>query len=272
MQAPSVCHPDPRGALLRGQRRRDLLFRSRIQVHIGSARPQNAPEADAQESEFTSSEGTGRILERSGALKHQSDLHVRILRIFGRTAMINYRGVFEAVVTDPRYIANLDWGEARQGHPEGTVRAHIAEIEPNLEVLRPKLTEEDYWRLKLLIHTHDTFKGEAELAVPITDPKSHSSLARTFLERHCSDPDLLAMVQYHDEPFALFRQFETKGKYNEGRFDALLNAIQDWNLFLAFNIIDGCTPGKSREPLHWFFRELDGRVQSKFSVGDVIDS
>ena len=78
------------------------------------------------------------------------------------------------------------------------------------------------------------------------------------------------MVQYHDEPFAVYRQFETKGKYNQDRFRAMLNAIQDWNLFLAFNIIDGCTAGKSREPLRWLFRELRDRVQSKFTEADII--
>jgi hypothetical protein len=71
--------------------------------------------------------------------------------------MIDYQKAFQAIVSDSRYRANLDWGEAREGHSEGTVRAHIAEIEPNLEVLRPKLTDQDYWKLKLLIHTHDSF-------------------------------------------------------------------------------------------------------------------
>jgi len=98
--------------------------------------------------------------------------------------------------------------------------------------------------LKLLIHTHDTFKGEAQQGVAITDHNSHASLARAYLQTFCDDPDLLAMVQYHDEPFALWRQFDAKGKYNQARFDALLSNIKDWNLFLAFNIIDGCTAGK----------------------------
>lgn len=184
--------------------------------------------------------------------------------------MTDYRKAFEAVTADPRYIANLNWGEARPGHPEGTVRAHIAEIEPNLEVLRPKLSNEDYWKLKLLIHTHDSFKGESQPGVSITDPKSHASLARAFLVNHCNDADLLAMVQYHDEPFALFRQFESKGKCNQDRFNALLKAILDWNLFLAFNIIDGCTAGKSREPLYWLFRETAGKVESQFTEVNII--
>ena len=183
--------------------------------------------------------------------------------------MVDYRRAFEDVIADPRYIANLDWGEARDGHPEGTVRAHIAEIEPNLEALRTKLTEEEYWKLKLLVHTHDSFKAEAQPGAPIADPKSHASLARAFLATHCDDADLLAMVQLHDEPFALYRQVETKGKYNQERFAGLLKTIRDWNLFLAFNIIDGCTLGKSREPVYWLFREVSGKVESHFSSIDV---
>jgi hypothetical protein len=182
----------------------------------------------------------------------------------------DYRAVFAAVTADPRYLANLDWGDPRPGHPEGTVRAHIAEIEANLVFLRPKLTDEEYWKLKLLIHTHDIFKAEAKPDVTIADRQSHASLARAFLAAHCHDEDLLAMIQFHDEPFALYRQFESKGKYNQDRFNSLLQAIGDWDLFLAFNIIDGCTAGKSREPLHWLFRELAGKVQAKFTAEDII--
>jgi hypothetical protein len=73
------------------------------------------------------------------------------------------------------------------------------------------------------------------------------------------------MVQYYDEPFALWWQVQNKGKYNEERLAVLLNTISDWNLFLAFNIIDGCTEGKSREPLPWLFREVQGKVASGFT-------
>ena len=184
--------------------------------------------------------------------------------------MTEYKAAFEAVVLDPRYQRNLDWGESRPGHPEGTVRAHVDEIERNLEVLRPRVSETDYWKLKLLVHTHDTFKAEAQPGVAINDPKSHASLARKFLAEFCLDPDLLAMVQFHDEPFALWRQFEAKGKYNQDRFAALLKCIDDWNLFLAFNIIDGCTEGKSRKPLIWLFQEVGGKVESSFTGSDIL--
>jgi len=184
--------------------------------------------------------------------------------------MTDYKQIFDAITSDPRYLRNLDWGEVRPGHPEGTIRAHIAEVDRNLEGLRQKLSETDYWRLKVLIHTHDTFKGEAQPGAPIMAPSSHASLARTFLADFCADGDMLAMVQYHDEPFALWRQVATKGKFNQGRMAALLAGICDWNLFLAFNIIDGCTEGKGREPLRWFFEQVAGKVESKFSAEDIL--
>src|SRR5205823_5821713 len=116
----------------------------------------------------------------------------------------------------------------------------------------------------------DSFKAESQPGVPIMDPKSHASLARAFLATHCEDTDLLGVVQYHDEPFALYRQFESKGKYNQDRFNLLLKVIRDWNLFLAFNIIDGCTAGKSRAPLQWLFQEVAGKVESTFTTADII--
>ena len=140
---------------------------------------------------------------------------------------MDYRKAFGAVTADPRYLAKLDWGEARPGHPEGTVRAHIAEIEPNLEQLRAKLSDEDYWKLKLLVHTHDSFKAESKPGVAITDPKSHASLARAFFESHCDDADLLAMVQYHDEPFALFRFHFPDGVDNSGFVGWLASLLKE---------------------------------------------
>ena len=81
---------------------------------------------------------------------------------------------------------------------------------------------------------------------------------------------MLAMVQYHDEPFALWRQFAFRGKFNRERLTELLTSIRDWNLFLAFNIIDGCTNGKERDPLRWFFREVADRVESNFTEADIL--
>jgi hypothetical protein len=178
--------------------------------------------------------------------------------------------IFAKIIADPRYQSNLDWGKPRSGHPEGTVRAHIAELERNLEILRSKVSDDYYWKLKVLIHTHDTFKAEAKPGVAITDPRSHASLARHFLSGYCSDQGLLSMVQFHDEGHALWKQFSAKGKYNEERFANLLATIQDWDLFLWFTIIDGCTEGKSRDQLRWFVNEVNRQVQTSISADSIL--
>lgn len=184
--------------------------------------------------------------------------------------MRDYKEIFDVITGNSRYQRNLEWGEVRPGHPEGTIRAHIAELERNLAQLRAKLSETDYWRLKVLVHTHDTFKAEAQPGASIAAPNSHASLARAFLAEFCDDADMLAMVQYHDEPFALWRQLTLKGRLNEERLTALLTSIRDWNLFLAFNIIDGCTQGKQRNSLRWLFRVVAERVESTFCEADIL--
>lgn len=185
--------------------------------------------------------------------------------------MRDYESIFHAITADPRYRAGLEFGEPRPGHPEGTIAAHIAELEENLRRFEDQFSADDLWKLKILTHVHDTFKADAMEGVSITHPRSHASLAREFLAEFCDDEDLLAMVQFHDEPYALWRQRTSKGHYNTARFDALLSSIQDWDLFLAFLIIDGCTEGKSREPLQWFFAEIAGKVKSTVTAQHILE-
>ena len=183
--------------------------------------------------------------------------------------MPDYEALFRAIAQDRRYLRNLDWGEPRPGHPEGTIRAHIEELEENLAAFRSRVSSVDYWKLKVLIHTHDTFKPQAVPAVPITDPRSHASVARDFLAAYCDDADLLNIVQYHDLPYSLWLQAQHNGAVNEARLSALLDNVADWNLFLMFSIIDGCTDGKNRDPLAWFFGQLAGRVEASVTAGDM---
>jgi hypothetical protein len=179
------------------------------------------------------------------------------------------RQLFDSVLADPRYQRNLDWGEPRPGHPEGTVRAHIEELELNLGAIRPFVTDETCWKLRILIHAHDTFKREATEGVAIADPRSHASRARAFLQEHGADDVLLMIAQYHDEPYALWRQFQNSGAYRLERFEHLLRSVTDWDLFRLFLLIDGTTDGKSEEPLTWFLNEVDGKVPSALDLAAI---
>ena len=174
--------------------------------------------------------------------------------------------VVSQVIADPRYLEGIEYGEPRPGHPEGKVKLHIAELESNLEKLVPRISEEQYWKLKFLIHVHDTFKSKALPNSRIESPNSHSSLARKFASEFTEEADLLAMIQFHDLNFALWKQFVARGAYDSIRFSTLLDSIKDWDLFLIFLIIDGSTRGKDPEILRWFVVEV--RKHKQTTVGE----
>jgi hypothetical protein len=166
----------------------------------------------------------------------------------------------EKIMGDPRYQKNIEYGEPRSGHPEGKVKYHIVELEENLEKLASRashaISEEQYWKLKFLIHVHDTFKADSVPDEPIVSPNSHASLAKKFASEFIDDEDLLNMIQFHDVNFALWKQFAATGVYDVQRFENLLETIRDWNLFLMFIIIDGSTQGKDPHKIRWFLNEV----------------
>ena len=175
------------------------------------------------------------------------------------------RKTISAILDDPLYVENIQYGKPRKGHPEGSVSAHIQELLNNLDKLDNKvdISMDDYYKLEFLVHVHDTFKGAAEKGVPITHPKSHASLARGFASFYTQDDDLLNMIQYHDEGFAIWRKVVIEGKPLPARFFNLIKLIKDWDLFLTFNIIDACTDGKDREVIEWFIDTVKEHVETK---------
>jgi hypothetical protein len=181
------------------------------------------------------------------------------------------KSVVERMIADLRYLKNIEYGEPRSGHPEGKVKYHIAELERKLEKLAPRITDEQYWKLKFLIHVHDTFKADATPDSPIASPASHASLARKFASEFTDDADLLNMIQFHDVNFALWKQFHTTGSYDIRRFNKLLDTIHDWDLFLMFLILDGSTQGKDPEKMKWFLREVKKHKTTIVGEGWILD-
>jgi len=173
---------------------------------------------------------------------------------------MNYQKILARVLGDERYKKNIEYEYDRMqsGHPEGKVKHHIADLEANLEGLKHRLpNKEDYWKLKFLIHVHDTFKADASKAgVSTNDPRSHESLARVFASEFIDDTDMLNIIQYHDENYTLWKQYKTHGHYDEQWLRHLLDTIQDWDLYLTFTIIDGNTKGKDLEKLTWFINQI----------------
>jgi hypothetical protein len=178
--------------------------------------------------------------------------------------MEDYKRLYHFIINDPRYTEGITYGKPHTGHAEGTVKAHLVDLENNLKKLDDglgiRLHETEYWKLKILIHTHDTFKFWAKRDSAIEDPQSHASLAKKFLAEFTQDEDLLNIVQYHDEGYALWKQVETRGSYNKARFTKAICIIKDLELFLFFTILDGFTPSKEPKRIRWFINEVDSAV------------
>ncbi|NOT03762.1 MAG: hypothetical protein HOP27_04100 [Anaerolineales bacterium] len=165
--------------------------------------------------------------------------------------------ILEKILADPRYQRNIEYGEPRSGHPEGRIKFHIADLENNLERLSARgISSFDYWKLKFLIHVHDTFKGEVDRASPFSSRHHHELLAREYASQFTNDDDLLNMLQYHDVNYSLWKQFTQTGSYDMQQFQNLLDTIHDWDLFLMFIIIDGCSKGKDPLKTGWFINEV----------------
>jgi hypothetical protein len=183
------------------------------------------------------------------------------------------RDIISSIQKDSRYQQCIAWGEERKGHKEGTIAAHIEELEKNLEIANQFIENPaDQQILKLLIHTHDTFKLEATPNVPITDPKSHASLAREYLEKRLGETYLSNMLQYHDELYAIWRKSEQKGNIDENRLIKLTEAIKDWDVFMAFTIIDNVTESKVLTPTQWAIDIMKKRVEFKIDQQKLFDA
>lgn len=175
-------------------------------------------------------------------------------------------------MADERYQKNIEYGEPKPGHLEGKLKFHIADLVENLERLRKRgISDEDYWKLKFMIHVHDLLKAEAQSNTPTLHSQNHATLAKEFASEFTNDADLLNMIQYHDENFELWQEYLQTKKYSNERFQNLLKSIQNWDLFLMFVIIDGCTKGKDHEKLGWFINEIRKYQSTKVDTTWVLD-
>jgi hypothetical protein len=162
-----------------------------------------------------------------------------------------------AVAADPELLAGLAWGKPRAGHPEGTVGAHVADLLRAID--RDDHPPEVRAELRFLALVHDAFKYRVQEWLPKTGDNHHAARARRFAERFTDDERLLATIQYHDAPYAIWRKLKRRGRLDEERFSAMLERVPDLELFLRFIELDGSTEGKNPEPVRWFRDELRRR-------------
>ena len=162
-----------------------------------------------------------------------------------------------ALTSERELLQGLRWGEPRKGHPEGSVGAHVGDLLEGLEAWgepEPRRSE-----LRFIALVHDSFKHQVSDRLPATGENHHAMRARRFAERFTHDERLLATIELHDRPYALWRRARRRGRLDEGSFERMLERIPDPLLFLRFVELDGSTRGKDPEPVRWLRRQLGER-------------
>jgi hypothetical protein len=162
-----------------------------------------------------------------------------------------------AVSEDPELLAGLAWGKPREGHPEGSVGSHVRDLLDAVDKAGDDAETRSLLRFLALVH--DSFKYRVHEWLPKTGENHHAARARRFAERFTQEERLLATLEHHDRPYALWRKLQRRGRLDEQRFEAMMRAVPDPELFLRFIELDGSTEGKKPEPIEWFREELRRR-------------
>ena len=163
----------------------------------------------------------------------------------------------EALSRDAVLLRGLAWGKPRRGHPEGSVGAHVAGLLETIE----RWGEAGARRaeLRFIALVHDSLKFRVDERLPKLGENHHAMRARRFAERYTQDERLLATIELHDRPYALWRRLRRRGRLDAGAVDGMLARIPDVNLFARFVELDGSTEGKHPAPLDWWREQLGRR-------------
>jgi hypothetical protein len=157
---------------------------------------------------------------------------------------------------NPEMLRGLAWGEPRAGHPEGPVGTHVSHLLEALE--RSGESGERRELLRFIVLVHDSFKAQVRERLPRVGENHHAMRARRFAEKFIDDERVLATIQLHDRPYALWRKMHRRGKVDDRGFRSMMKRIPDPELFLRFIELDASTEGKRPEPVEWFRDELVG--------------
>lgn len=154
---------------------------------------------------------------------------------------------------DTEFCRGLQWGVPRYGHPEGSIMAHIVEVNANID--RLPVDAETRRKLRIICWVHDTFKHIEDKGNPRDWTKHHAVYARNFLARYLDDPLLLNLVELHDDAYYAWRLEHLYRKLEESaeRIQMIREKVGPyWQLFYLFFKCDTSTGDKNPAPMIWF--------------------
>jgi len=156
------------------------------------------------------------------------------------------------IIGDPEWQEGASWGDPRPGHPEGVVSSHIEDVLRNVDV--EAIHPADRERLRLVALIHDTFKPRVDRGPRVAE-NHHAMIARRFAERYFDDPELLDVIELHDEAYNCWVKGDQGGKWDgaEARAQRLLARLGDSrDFYIRFYRADNRTGSKDQSPLEWF--------------------
>jgi hypothetical protein len=150
---------------------------------------------------------------------------------------------------DPVLLEGLAWGTPRDGHPEGSVGAHVSQLLKTIDEWGE--TGRRRAELRFLALVHDSLKNRVQQWRRRTGENHHAMRARRFAEAYTDDERLLATIELHDRPYAIWKRMRRTGKPQDQQLGEMLERIPDRDLFGRFVELDGSTEGKNPEPIAW---------------------
>lgn len=199
------------------------------------------------------------------------------------TNLIQYlnaeHGIEQALCENPAFIAGLEAGKPRPGHPEGAVKHHVKEVLDNITDLvnelggtEHPLTVREIKQLRFIAFVHDSFKHEVDRDRPRAGENHHAMKARRFAEnfltayekkvgqkekQHVNDlREVLDIIELHDEAYNAWQLGQRKGRWQEAeaRLEKLFKRLGNKvGLFSDFYEVDSLTGDKDISPLEWYW-------------------
>ncbi len=166
------------------------------------------------------------------------------------------------LLEDPGFLAGLDWGLPRYGHPEGKIYLHMLEVLQNID--RLGLDGDERFYLRGIAFLHDTFKYREKKGAGIGRKAHHGYLARSFAEVKAPELEsVYDLIEWHDEAYFAWRKIYLQGKKEEGqqRLQHLQELMGErMDLFYYFFWCDTRTGDKNPAPLVWFEKKMESSV------------
>lgn len=167
------------------------------------------------------------------------------------------------ITDDPAWREGAEWGRPRHGHPEGTIKAHVAAVLANVDAFYGDSPLRE--SLRLIAIVHDTFKYQVDINRQRSGENHHAMRARRFAERYIDDAAILDVIELHDEAYNAWQRGHRDGKWDKARerAAALIARLGDnLPLYLAFYRCDNTTEGKQPDCFNWFLELGSGSADS----------